>query len=420
MYSSSNLTSNITINYNETITEEYSTTYNYTIKVTDLDNLSYTTNLTINYFHYHPPQINKTQLNQTYTIHENETFLLKINATDIDNETLTFYDNTPLFDIDQNGTILFTPSFFDSGNYTINISVKDPENYTDYYVFNLKIIDVNRPPYFINLSSIYSFEANKINHLDLSQNISDPDNDTLTLTTNISTINVSNYTLEFFYNSTTIIPITLYLSDSKNTTNATITLNITPDITPPEIKILSPTPTTYYTTSINFLFTTSETLKSCALYINDVLKSSSCSNKTLTLEYNTYTLKFVAEDMSNNTKTTQLTFTIKRKSSGSSYHYTPPEENDTELNKTNSTLETNNTSSETNITKNNETEYKLNTYYNPQNKKHTESKNKIKPETNKTTIKKPELKPKKEKTKPVINFFISIINIIKRILSFIF
>ncbi|MBW2966599.1 hypothetical protein KY342_05835 [Candidatus Woesearchaeota archaeon] len=74
------------------------------------------------------------------TAYVNNTFTFDVNATDYDNDNLTFYDNTSLFDIDNlTGLINFTPNASMIGNYSINISVFDIYNASDYEVFNLEI-----------------------------------------------------------------------------------------------------------------------------------------------------------------------------------------------------------------------------------------------------------------------------------------
>jgi len=56
-------------------------------------------------------------------------YFCNIDATDQDNDTIYFYDNTSLFDIDQNtGEIIFTPTANQTGNYNITITAEDQKN----------------------------------------------------------------------------------------------------------------------------------------------------------------------------------------------------------------------------------------------------------------------------------------------------
>jgi hypothetical protein len=55
-----------------------------------------------------------------------EQFIYRVNATDPDGDTLTYYTDTTLFNINpQTGEIIFTPSAKDIGKYEITIYVTD-------------------------------------------------------------------------------------------------------------------------------------------------------------------------------------------------------------------------------------------------------------------------------------------------------
>lgn len=71
---------------------------------------------------------------------ENELFTLDVDATDPENDTLTFNASTTLFTINnETGSINFIPSLSQVGNYTINISVFDGEFY-DSEVISFRIV----------------------------------------------------------------------------------------------------------------------------------------------------------------------------------------------------------------------------------------------------------------------------------------
>jgi hypothetical protein len=62
----------------------------------------------------------------THIIYVNQTFTYQAVAYDPNNDTLTFFDNTTLFDINSStGMINFTPNSTQIGNYSINITVTD-------------------------------------------------------------------------------------------------------------------------------------------------------------------------------------------------------------------------------------------------------------------------------------------------------
>lgn len=70
---------------------------------------------------------------------ESVQFLKYITAYDADNDTLTFRDNTSLFDINAStGIINFMPALSQIGNYSINISVTDG-TFTAYEIINFTI-----------------------------------------------------------------------------------------------------------------------------------------------------------------------------------------------------------------------------------------------------------------------------------------
>jgi hypothetical protein len=70
------------------------------------------------------------------TLTEGLLYTLQVQATDADNDTLTYYANTSLFTINKTtGLISFTPNASQIGSYLINISV------TDGYVFDYQIVN---------------------------------------------------------------------------------------------------------------------------------------------------------------------------------------------------------------------------------------------------------------------------------------
>jgi len=77
----------------------------------------------------------------------NVIFTYSVNATDADNDDLTYGDNSTLFNIStSNGAISFVPTTGQVGNYSILINVTDPSGEVDQTVFNLTIALGNRPP----------------------------------------------------------------------------------------------------------------------------------------------------------------------------------------------------------------------------------------------------------------------------------
>ena len=69
-----------------------------------------------------PPEITEVT-DQAATI--DTEFTLQVTATDANNHTLTYFDNSSLFAINQSGYIKFTPVAADAGNYSILVFVTD-------------------------------------------------------------------------------------------------------------------------------------------------------------------------------------------------------------------------------------------------------------------------------------------------------
>ncbi len=99
-------------------------------------------------------KVNITNVNdapEIATIQDNTTsinrlFQIRVIATDPDNDTLYYYDNTTLFNISNTtGLISFTPSSSQTGNYSIMITVNDSYGASDTETFVLGIINNSRP-----------------------------------------------------------------------------------------------------------------------------------------------------------------------------------------------------------------------------------------------------------------------------------
>jgi len=73
------------------------------------------------------------------TAKEDELFEIKLTATDKEQDTLTYSDNSPLFDIENDGTIKFTPAKADVGTHQITVTVSDGK-LADSKTFTLSIL----------------------------------------------------------------------------------------------------------------------------------------------------------------------------------------------------------------------------------------------------------------------------------------
>lgn len=94
--------------------------------------------------------------------------------------------------------IEFTPNTTSFGNYTINITINDKNSRIDYKMFNLSILNNNAPLWRLPLSTNIDIFENNQTYFNLSMNVSDPENDSLTFSYN----NDTNFP-SFNLNSTT-------------------------------------------------------------------------------------------------------------------------------------------------------------------------------------------------------------------------
>ncbi|MEE9150975.1 MAG: putative Ig domain-containing protein, partial [Thermoplasmata archaeon] len=84
-------------------------------------------------------------------IQEDSPFNLTINASDVSGDTITFLDNSSLFEIDPiTGRISFTPRNEDVGVHTINITAIDEDGGVSFMEFNMTVENTNDPPLIIS------------------------------------------------------------------------------------------------------------------------------------------------------------------------------------------------------------------------------------------------------------------------------
>ncbi len=172
-------------------------------------------------------------------------FSYRVNATDPDNDTLTYYDNTSLFDINSEGLIQFTPSQSQPGNYSIMINVSDSV-YNVYTTFNLTIYNNTRP----NIESVNNITIEESSLFQMEINGSDPELDILTFWTNFSSMtnpassDDDSATFEFTPDQDDVgyHRVRIFAEDTKGAVNYTdFYLNITDINNPPILEsIFSP------------------------------------------------------------------------------------------------------------------------------------------------------------------------------------
>ncbi len=171
------------------------------------------------------PQFSPALSNQTAT--ENTLFTYDINATDEENDTIYYYDNSSLFEINNlTGLINFTPSYAQVGIYSIEIIINDTVNWTT-GTFTLTINATNHAP---NLTLIQNYSIYQNQTISVNLTGEDFDNDTVNfsatadITTwfSVETINGSNIYQQI--NATGQINFT---PTDDNVGNNSISVNIT-------------------------------------------------------------------------------------------------------------------------------------------------------------------------------------------------
>jgi hypothetical protein len=109
--------------------------------------------------------LNQSDLNQEL-VFSNFTFEIINNPVDGTNRT--------------EARFVFTPSLNESGNYTINVSVFDNESNFDFDLFNLTVKSNSYPIWIFPLATNFSINEDDNLYLNLSENVSDSDGDSLT------------------------------------------------------------------------------------------------------------------------------------------------------------------------------------------------------------------------------------------------
>lgn len=190
-----NWTINLTVsdlNFNQEVTKKIYIQVNRTLNdVPDILEVSNTEtsinllsriNLTVHDDDLLIPDKNHTSGGYNETINFTVTIL---NQSDLSQElSLNGFDvevlNMPITNTNQTeAKIEITPNESEAGNYTINITIQDLDGSNDFITFNLSILN-NDPPEWNNSvqTTITIFEDNET-YLNLSLNVSDPDEDTI-------------------------------------------------------------------------------------------------------------------------------------------------------------------------------------------------------------------------------------------------
>ncbi len=241
--------------------------------------------------------------------------------TDDDGDSVTWYDNTTLFDINSGtGIILDTPVEAEVGTYAVRISVSDgTTNTTD--DFSYTIIDVTFPTLSITYPGNTSYTVN-VSQLNFTYIETNPDKCWYSKNSGATNLSIQTCTLNF----TDVISIEgsntwiVYINDTSGNENST-SVTFSKDTAYPIVTINSPSNQTYNTDSITFNVTATDggSVSSCWYSLNSGTTNSSLTNTAgdyytatnASMVQGSHTANYYCNDSLNNLNNTeQVTFFI--------------------------------------------------------------------------------------------------------------
>ncbi|WP_406658165.1 PGF-pre-PGF domain-containing protein [Methanolobus sp. ZRKC2] len=170
------------------------------------------------------------------SVNEGEELSLLLNASDIDDDSLTFSKNVSI------GTISghffnWTPTSSDIGIHYINFSVNDSE-LLDHSIVTITVNDVNHAPEFGIIANQFVNEAEK---LSLLLNASDADDDILTFSKNVSNGSISGHFFNWTPTSSDIGThyINFSVNDSELLDHSIVTITVNDVNHAPEFGIIA-------------------------------------------------------------------------------------------------------------------------------------------------------------------------------------
>ena len=177
-----------------------------------------------------------------YTLYVNMSFQYQVNASDPDNNGLSYFDNTTFFDVDVNTGFIDWPTPI-GGNHSIRITVRDDSgcyNNEASVVFKLNV-HPNTPP---NLTQpipdqTWAEDTSLLNAINLSEHFSDPDGHPLTYAVagNVNITVIINQTTSMvsftqpanWYGTEYVVFYAYDYEDNASSNTVTLTVYNTPD-----------------------------------------------------------------------------------------------------------------------------------------------------------------------------------------------
>jgi|TARA_Y100000310_G_scaffold327046_1_gene392799 hypothetical protein len=199
------------------------------------------------------PNITTFSPSASVTISENQTQVFNATLFDSDGNNITYnltidgVQNLSSTTTSNNETISFnyTPSFNDSGTYTFNLSIKDSNNNSGVsQAWTITVSNTNRIPIF---NTINNYSVNEDSKLTFNLTGSDSDSNTLTYSSNLSSITITKTNNSFANISFTppnskvgINRVNFTLSDGTITVSQVITITVNNTNDAPIVSSSSP------------------------------------------------------------------------------------------------------------------------------------------------------------------------------------
>ena len=175
----------------------------------------------------------------TQYVHENETLEFIINATDPDNETLTYAVTGLPYGADFDnitGSFTWTPTYGQSGKYTIEFRASDLL-YTAFDTVTVHVENVNRAPLF---NSIPMYEVNETEQVKVNLSATDPDGDSISFSTDFDNGKIigDKFVWETGYYDSGDYYILFNATDGDLYDSTTVHVKVNPTNMPPEIEYI--------------------------------------------------------------------------------------------------------------------------------------------------------------------------------------
>ncbi|NQU78360.1 hypothetical protein HQ545_01185 [Candidatus Woesearchaeota archaeon] len=162
-----------------------------------------------------------------FTTYEDSLFQITINASDPDpQDTITYTDNTSLFDVDLTGIISWTPNSSHIGTHSINITVSDGE-YNVSGVMNITVMEFNDYPFWIPPLEEYWVNETNLTRTDWEAEFWSSNNTNMTVwNSSIFQNNLTRIYLDAYDEESTPLSFSIEYINFTNASNDTVTTGI--------------------------------------------------------------------------------------------------------------------------------------------------------------------------------------------------